>query len=223
MKKTWMIILVLCLMALLLGVCHQFNLTNLESVRTFILSFGVLAPFIYIIMFTLIPLTLFPDAILAISAGTIFGVFWGTVYTIIGALCGASLSFFIARYLGREWVLKLIHHKAQWFDDGVEKQGFLIILILRLVPLIPFDIISYGAGLSKIKFKDFLAGSLIGIIPGVVIYVNLGDKALDVHSPAFMISIALLVGLFSLSYLLKKKFTFESIQTQFAKEEEDYE
>ncbi len=220
MKKSWTIVLILCLIALLVGFCHEFNLTNLESVRTFILSFGVLAPLIYILMFTLIPLTLFPDAILAISAGTIFGVFWGSVYTIIGAICGASLSFLIARYLGRDWVLKLIHHKGQWFDEGVEKQGFLIILVLRLVPLIPFDIISYGAGLSKIKLKDFLAGSIIGIIPGVVIYVNLGDKALDVHSPAFIVSIALLVGLFSLSYLLKKKFTFESIQNRLVKEEE---
>lgn len=220
MKKSLFAVLLFCLMAGLIGLCHQLHLTDLASVRTFILSFGVLAPIIYMVMFTLVPLTLFPDAILAISAGTIFGVFWGSVYTMIGALLGAALSFAIARYLGRDWVLKLIHHKGQWFETGVEKQGFLIILILRLVPLIPFDIISYGAGLSKIKFKDFLAGSLIGIIPGVVIYVNLGDKALDVNSPAFVISVALLIGLFSLSYLLKKKYTFEEIQNRLTKEED---
>lgn len=220
MKKSIFVLLILCLIGGLLGLCHQLHLTDLASVRAFILSFGILAPLIYIIMFTLVPLTLFPDAILAISAGTLFGVFWGSVYTMIGAVCGASLSFFIARYLGRDWVLKLVRHKGQWFEEGVERQGFLIILVLRLVPLIPFDIISYGAGLSKIKFKDFLAGSIIGIIPGVVIYVNLGDKALDVHSPAFMISIALLIGLFSLSYVLKKKYTFEEIQNKLKKEEE---
>lgn len=220
MKKSVLVLLILCLMGGLIALCHQLHLTDLESVRTFILSFGILAPVIYIIMFTLVPLTLFPDAILAISAGTIFGVFWGSVYTMIGALCGAALSFSIARYLGRDWVMKLIHHKAQWFEEGVEKQGFLIILVLRLVPLIPFDIISYGAGLSKIKFKDFIVASLIGIIPGVVIYVNLGDKALDVHSPSFIISIALLIGLFSISYLFKKKYTFEEIQNKLKKDEE---
>lgn len=220
MKKHWLVFILTGLILSLLWISQKLHLTDLESVKSFILSFGIWAPLIYIIMFTLIPLTLFPDAILAIASGTIFGVFWGTVYTMIGALCGASLSFFIARFLGREWVLKLIRHKAQWFDDGVEKQGFLIILIMRLVPLIPFDIISYGAGLSKIKYSDFMMGSMLGIIPGVVIYVNLGDKALDVHSPAFMISIALLIGLFSLSYLIKKKYSFATLQQKLMNNEE---
>ncbi len=220
MKKRWLVVVIAALILLLLFVSRQLHLTDLESVKAFILSFGALAPLIYIIMFTLIPLTLFPDAVLAIASGTIFGVFWGTVYTMIGALCGASLSFFIARFLGREWVMKLVRHKAEWFDEGVEKQGFLIILIMRLVPLIPFDIISYGAGLSKIKYSDFMIGSILGIIPGVVIYVNLGDKALDVHSPAFIISVALLIGLFSLSYLIKKKYSFATLQKKLMKSEE---
>lgn len=220
MKKRWLVVVIAALILLLLFVSRQLHLTDLESVKAFILSFGALAPLIYIIMFTLIPLTLFPDAVLAIASGTIFGVFWGTVYTMIGALCGASLSFFIARFLGREWVMKLVRHKAEWFDEGVEKQGFLIILIMRLVPLIPFDIISYGAGLSKIKYSDFMIGSMLGIIPGVVIYVNLGDKALDVHSPAFIISVALLIGLFSLSYLIKKKYSFATLQKKLMKSEE---
>ncbi len=186
--------------------------TDLESIKTFLLSFGPLAPIIYIILFTLVPLTLFPDALLAISSGAVFGIFWGTVYTMIGASCGATLSFFIARFLGRDFVTKLIKHKAEQFEDGIERQGFFVILIMRLIPLIPFDIISYGAGLSKIKFLDFLLGTLVGIIPGVIIYVNLGDQALNVHSPAFYLSIALLIGLFALSYYLKKKFSFDKIQ-----------
>lgn len=205
---------------ILFTTANRLNLTDLASVKSFILSFGSLAPIVYILMFTFVPLTLFPDAILAIASGTIFGLFWGTVYTMIGAACGATLSFFIARFLGRDVVMKLLKHNAQWFDEGVERQGFLIILVMRLVPLIPFDVISYGAGLSKIKFWDFLVGTLIGIIPGVVIYVNLGDKALDVHSPAFYGSLALLIGLFVMSYYFKKKFSFKKIQSQLLQSEE---
>lgn len=212
MKKLGALLVLVLSMLLLFKTAVWLNLNDIESVKHFILSFGPLAPIVYIIMFTLVPLTLFPDAILAIASGTIFGLFWGTVYTMIGAACGATLSFYIARFLGRDFVMHLIKHKAEWFEAGVERRGFLIVLIMRLVPLIPFDVISYGAGLSKIKFTDFLMGTLLGIIPGVLVYVNLGDKALDVTSPAFYVSIGLLIGLFVLSYYLKKHLSFSKIQ-----------
>lgn len=220
MKKIGMLIGLLLSMCLLFKTAIWLDLKDIESVKHFILSFGAIAPIIYILMFTLVPLTLFPDAILAIASGAIFGLFWGTVYTMIGAICGAALSFGIARYFGRDFVLKLIKHQGEWFEDGVERQGFLIVCIMRLVPLIPFDIISYGAGLSKIKFSDFLLGTCVGIIPGVLIYVNLGNKALDVTSPSFYIAIGLLVCLFVLSYYLKKHLSFSKIQAHLLQDEE---
>lgn len=220
-KKTLLAMLMLALLTCLFVMSGSLRLTNLESVKTFVLSFGPLAPLIYILLFTLVPLTLFPDAVLAIASGTIFGVFWGSIYTMIGAACGATLSFFLARFFGRDLVMKLIRHRAEQFQDGIERQGFFVILIMRLIPLIPFDIISYGAGLSKIRYSDFLLGTLLGIVPGVLIYVNLGDKALDIGSPAFCLSMALLIGLFALSYYLKRKLSFKSIQHKLLKTDED--
>lgn len=129
----------------------------------------------------------------------------GSVYTIIGAVCGASLSFYIARFLGRTVVEKLIRGKGKWFEDGVEKNGFLVVFILRLIPLVPFDIISYGTGLSKIKFKDFVLATIVGIIPGILVFINLGDKALNIKSKQFVISVVLLVLLCLASFIMKKK------------------
>jgi uncharacterized membrane protein YdjX (TVP38/TMEM64 family) len=193
-----------------LGLFHK---SSVADIRNYISNFGLWAPVIYIIMFTLVPLTLFPDAVLAVAGGMIFGVWLGALYTIIGAVCGGTLSFFIARHFGRGLVEKLIKHKAQWFDDGVEKKGFLLILILRLVPLVPFDVISYGAGLSKIKFKDFLTATAIGIVPGVLVYSNLGDKSGSASSAQFIIACLILLALFGVSFVLKKKFTFSKLQT----------
>lgn len=221
MKKKALYLIVLTMVLMLFTASNCVNFTDLASVKAFVLSFGPLAPIAYILMFTLVPLTLFPDAILAIASGTVFGVFWGSVYTIIGAICGSTLSFCIARLIGREFVMKLARHKADWFEEGVEKQGFLIILLLRLVPLIPFDLISYGAGLSKIKYADFLFATFIGIIPGVVIYVNLGDQVFNVNSPGFYLSIGLLIGLFVLSYYLKKRLGKSKFKRQFIKLDED--
>ncbi len=213
-KKLLLISAALAALILICNISGLYKNSTLEDVKAYILSFGALAPVIYIIMFTLVPLTLFPDSILAVAGGAVFGLFWGTVYTIIGAACGGTLSFYISRNLGRNVVERLTKHKAQWFEGGVEKQGFLFILVLRLIPLIPFDIISYGAGLSRIKYKDFIAATIFGIIPGVLVYTNLGDKALDVYSWKFICSVLLLIALCVVSYFVKKRITIKDIQAK---------
>lgn len=192
----------------ILGSCDAKSIKNMMS------SFGTFAPIVYIILFSLVPLTLFPDSILAIAGGMCFGIIKGSIYTIIGALIGGTISFYISRILGREIVEKLVHGKGKWFEAGVEKKGFLLILSLRLIPLVPFDIISYGAGLSKIKYSDFAFATFIGIIPGVLIFSNLGDKSLNLKSPEFIIAMALLICLLILSYFLKKKITLEKLQNE---------
>ncbi|HCQ90330.1 MAG TPA: TVP38/TMEM64 family protein, partial [Clostridium sp.] len=85
------------------------------------------------------------------------------------------------------------------------RNEFLTILILRLIPLIPFDVISYGAGFSKIKYKNFISATILGIIPGVVVFTNLGDKSLNFKSIEFLCAIGLLIALLLISLLLKKK------------------
>lgn len=191
--------------------CSVFNNCNAWSIKSYINSFGIFSPIVYIIMFTLVPLTLFPDGILAVSGGMAFGVVYGTIYTIIGAVCGGTLSFYIARFLGRSVVDKLVYGKGKWFEDGVEKKGFLIIFTLRLIPLVPFDIISYAAGLSKIKFKEFLLATVFGIMPGVFIFTNLGDKFLNIKSPEFIIAAILLILLFLVSYFMKRKLSSKKL------------
>lgn len=197
-------------LGLILGLYYlntSFNLNGYSSInlKQTILSYGSLAPIIYIILFSLVPLTLFPDAALALAGGMIFGVKYGFLLTLIGAVCGASISFYISRFFGRNLVKRISSDKLQWVEKNLEQDGFFVVILLRLVPLIPFDIISYGAGLSSIKFSHFILATSIGIIPGVYVYTNLGDKSLNVHSPEFILSIAILVLLVVISYFLKKK------------------
>lgn len=191
-----------------------FTIKSPQQIKEYIASFGILSPIIYIILFTLVPLTLFPDSILAIASGLIFGLYKGCILTMIGALCGATLSFYISRLLGKEALKKIIKKDINYFEKGLSKNGFLIILLLRLIPLLPFDVISYGAGLSKIKYKDFILATLIGIIPGVYVYVNLGEKSSSPMSIEFYISIALLLILFISSYFIKKKIDVERLKVK---------
>ena len=124
---------------------------QVEQIRTFVLSFGIYAPLIFILLFTLAPLIFFPDGILALSGGLIFGFYMGSVYILIGALCGGTLSFYLARFYDQKLHERLLNEKLITFKKSVQKHGFAVILLLRLVPLVPFNIISYSAGFSAIR------------------------------------------------------------------------
>lgn len=176
------------------------------DIQNYVTSFGDLAPIIYIIMFALVPLTLFPDSILAIGGGLIFGLSKGYVYTVIGALIGATISFYISRKLGRDFVKKITKEKLDNIEDMIDSNGFFIILMLRLIPLFPFDIISYGAGLTSVKYKDFIIATFIGTIPGILVFTNIGAQSINIGSGSFYMSIGSLVLLVLISIFLKNKF-----------------
>lgn len=217
MKK---ILKLLLMSAILLATIIYINKTGLltevspEGIREFINGFGAYAPLIYIILFAIVPLTFFPDSVLAISSGLIFGLAKGALYTMIGAFLGGTLAFFISRTLKKDFIDVITKGKYDKFHSKIEINGFFTVLILRLIPLFPFDIISYGAGLSKVIYRDFIIGTLIGIIPGVLVFVNIGASSVQMDSIRFYISISMLIGLFLLSFVLKKKFSGQIISKQ---------
>lgn len=177
-----------------------------SDIQKYVTSFGKLAPLVYIIMFALVPLTLFPDSILAIGGGIIFGLTKGYIYTLIGALLGASLSFYISRKLGRNFVKKITKEKLDYIEEMINTKGFFVILLLRLIPLFPFDVISYGAGLTNIKYRDFIFATIVGTIPGILVFTNIGAQSLDIGSNSFYLSIMALILLILSSIVLKNKF-----------------
>lgn len=185
---------------------------GVDDIKNYVESFGKLGPIIYIIMFSLVPLTLFPDSILAISSGIIFGLVNGYIYTAIGALIGATISFYISRKLGRNVVKKLTKEKLDKVENMINEKGFFIVLILRLIPLFPFDVISYGSGLTSIKYKDFLLATFFGTIPGIFVFVNIGVQSVNIGSKSFYLSIIGLILLLVVSIILKNIFITKNLE-----------
>lgn len=198
-------IAILAVICFLISKISSMNL-GINDIQSYIQSFGGFAPLVYIIIFALVPLTLFPDSIIAIAGGLVFGLGKGYLYTTIGALIGGSLSFYISRLLGRNFVKKLTKDKLDNIEKMINEKGFTIIFLLRLIPLFPFDVISYGAGLTTIKYKDFAVSTVLGTIPGVLVFTNIGAKSVDIGSNSFYASLAALILLFCVSIGLKKKF-----------------
>lgn len=185
-----------------------FENLSADGLKEYIKSSGMFGPVVYMAMFSIIP----AGSIIAIAGGMAFGVYYGTLYTIIGAVVGATVAFYLSRLLGRGAVDRFLKGKFGSFEEGMEKRGFLLIFVLRLIPIIPFNVISLGAGLSKIKYLDYMIATMLGIIPGVVAYTNLGDKALDISSPEFLIAVGILAAMMAISLLLKKRISLEELQ-----------
>jgi len=211
-KKNMLAAALIMLLVVVLYLCREsgmFANPTAEGLKEYIAACGIWGPIVYMIMFSVIP----SGSVIAIAGGMAFGIYWGTLYTIIGATLGATVAFHISRLLGRGAVEKLVKGKMLIVEDGIEHGGFMLIFILRLIPIIPFNVISFGAGLTKIKYSDYLLATMIGIIPGSLVFVNLGDKTLDVRSPEFVLAVGLLLLLIIVSTIFKKRFSPEDWQT----------
>lgn len=164
----------------------------------------------YIGLFTLLPAFFFPVAALALAGGLLFGLVRGSIYTFVGAILNCALMFLLARYVGREKIRALVRKKLpQPWQRRLEglggREGALLLVILRLIPAVPYNLINYAFGLTEMKLSVYLIFSAIGIIPGTLAFINIGDKALDPASPDFWIAIGLLIALLAVTALLGRK------------------
>jgi len=188
-------LLTLLLAVLLLA--HFVGVSRLtpESIRNLMISFGGWGPVVYVFVYTIRPLLLFPAIILTLAGGLAFGPWWGTLYVLVGGLLGACLCFAIARLLGHEKMKKYLGNFSQIkaFDNQMMDHGFRSMLIMRLVPIFPYDPVSYLAGLSKISFRDYALATAIGMVPGAFAYNVLGQSLTDMLSPVFFMAVALVL------------------------------
>lgn len=184
---------------------NKFNINDYgpADIKEFILSKGNLGPVVYIILLTLLPLVLFPDSVLVIGGGMVYGLVGGIILTSIGSLLGGIIAFLISRKLGRDVVKKLIKKDLVLFNKDNKLGGILLILMLRLIPLFPFKVVSYSAGLSDIRLRDFSIATVIGSLPGIIVYTNLGDKTNEAGSKGFYQAIIMLILLFIVSFIIK--------------------
>ena len=206
-RKTLAIILSLGLLAAFC-ICAGTVITP-QQLQAVIEGCGNWAALAYMGLFTLLPAFFFPVAVLALAGGLLFGLLWGSIYTFLGAILNCTLMFLLARYVGREKVEQLLRNRLSpfWREKlkGLEgRSGFLILIILRLIPAVPYNLINYAFGLTGMKFSTYLIASAIGIIPGTLAFINIGDKALDIISPDFWIAIGLLGTLLLITSILGK-------------------
>jgi len=165
--------------------CQCVNLKAITpaAIRDYIRGFGLWAPLVYCLAYAFNTILIVPPiALLSLSAGLVFGKIWGAIFLMTGAVIGTSGTFFLSRLFGRALVEKIMRGRLKDLDDLLEKRGFLTILFFRVIPLVPYEVLNYASGLSKIKFRDYFFATCVGLIPGVIISAFFGGALGDLRS-----------------------------------------
>jgi uncharacterized membrane protein YdjX (TVP38/TMEM64 family) len=167
---------------------------NPSHVRSQIMAWGIWAPAVFIVLYAVGPSFLLPGAVMTIAGGLAFGVLWGTIYSMIGANLGAIVAFGTGRFLGRSFTQRIVGERFTRLVDSIARNAFRIVFYLRIVPVIPYNALNLLAGASPISFRDFFWASLLGMIPGTVVFAYLGDSLWDPFSLRFLAALAMLAA-----------------------------
>ena len=169
------------------------------------------APLLYVAIYAAATALAIPGSILTLAGGAIFGLVGGTVYTTIGANIGANAAFAVARFLGRDGIQRLAGSRLDALDRATANHGFRGLLTLRLIPVVPFNALNFGSGLTSIRWPTYAAATAVGILPGTVVYTMFADALLagsqDASREALsrvLLSGALLIVLSFLPAMAKK-------------------
>jgi uncharacterized membrane protein YdjX (TVP38/TMEM64 family) len=151
---------------------------TLRNALQWIDSLGSVGAIAFIALYIIATVAFLPGSIITLGAGVVFGVVLGSLYVFIGATLGATAAFLVGRYLARGWVSKKIagNDKFKAIDEAVGKEGFKIVLLTRLSPIFPFNLLNYAFGVTGVSLKDYFLGS-VGMIPGTIMYVYIGSLA----------------------------------------------
>ena len=165
----------------------------------------------FIVIYAIATILAVPGTILTLSAGALFGIVFGTLWTIIGATLGATGGFLIARFVAGEEVRSQFK-KGDWLrqlQQGIEQDGFWFVLSIRLSPVFPFIAVNYLFGLTPISLTAYVLATLIGIIPGTFAYAWLGYGGLEAATggaPWQIVSALAILAVISLSPIVLKRF-----------------
>jgi uncharacterized membrane protein YdjX (TVP38/TMEM64 family) len=150
-----------------------------EALGQVLESAGYWAPLLFILVY-IVGICLFvPGTLLTTLGAAIFGAYWGFLYVWVGAMIGASAAFWIGRTLGREFAASLIGDRLKKYDEAIERNGFATTLYLRLI-YFPFTPMNFGMGLTRVRFRDYVFGTGLGIIVGTFIFTFFVGTVRDV-------------------------------------------
>lgn len=187
-----------------LGLDDYLDLSAIKRQRLDLIALWNRSPVMTAMVFTTLNIAALalslPGAVLsfALAAGAIFGPWWGTAIALAAVVAGDSLAFLMARFVIRDWVERRFPRQTRRANAGVERDGAFYLLSLRLLAVMPYFLVNWTMGLTRMKLRLFAPVSFAGLLPITFLYVQAGsqlgelEQASDIYSPAMIVTFALL-------------------------------
>jgi uncharacterized membrane protein YdjX (TVP38/TMEM64 family) len=178
-----------------------------DDVRDWVDGIGPLAPLLFVAVSALLTPLMFPGPLLAGASGLLFGTALGFPVTLTAAVLGASLAFTISRYVAGDAVEHLAGARLQALEALVSRRGFASVFYARVAPGVPYSLVNYAAGLTRIPLAVFAAATALGTAPRAFAYTALGGSIGNLRSPEAAIAVAVLVvmGTIGLALLWRER------------------
>lgn len=215
MTRIQKLIVLIALVAALGTAAWHYNLFSYitpDNLRGFSNDHRILGPTVFMVVYILAIILMLPIIPFAVVAGAVFGLMPAFAYVSLGAIIGAAIAFYIARHFGKGVVEKIARGKLtrmHEYDRKIEQNGFQTVLLIRLIPLLPFKTPNYILGFTKVRQRDYLIATAIGILPESFVFAYVGSSFSSL-SPARIFLALLLVGTlcvagYLIGILLRKK------------------
>ncbi|MBS1869596.1 MAG: TVP38/TMEM64 family protein [Actinobacteria bacterium] len=156
---------------------------------------GAVAPLAFVAISSLLTVAMFPGPLLAGASGLLFGTALGTPVSVVAATLGASLAFSLARRFGARSVDELSGHRVRVVQDFIAQRGFLAVLYARILPAMPYNVVNYAAGLTRVPLLTFAGATALGCAPRAFAYTALGGNLSNLGSPAAIAAFAVLLAM----------------------------
>ncbi len=166
---------------------------GLHHVRETVAAAGAWAPVLFVLLQCTVTITPLPRTVFTVAAGVLFGAVWGLVLTVLATTLAALAAYGLIRWFGSPFVARHADRRQmRWVRARLDRSGLLAMVSLRLIPMVPFSVLNYAAGLARVRLVPYLVGTVLGVLPGTVAIVVLGDAASGghVHPALFAVSVA---------------------------------
>ena len=176
-----------------------------ETIKAYMLSFGQLAPVVYLLVYgqPIIPL---PASLMMLASGLAFGPVWGSAAALAGGTIRACSQFLLVRLLGRQAAAQLFKDRLVKLRSRIGERAITTVMLIRIVPNLPFDVQNCALALSGIRFWPYALGSFLGLIPGVLVYVYFGYSLTDLRqSWKLFLALGLVLGFAGWQHRLSRR------------------
>lgn len=169
----------LLLLALVLAALYVLFAKSEAGVRfvAWVEGAGAWGALVFAAAYVVLTVLFLPGSLLTLGAGFLYGPLWGTLLVSPASLAGATLAFLLAKGRAREWVEKKLAEAPSFaaVDRAIAERAWLTVFLLRLSPVVPFSLLNYALGLTKVRLGSYVGASFVGMLPGTLLYVYLGS------------------------------------------------